>query len=101
MAKEKPNKWTRERGFLEVNANDILVWAVSLIFLTLTVGGFFVIIVQPHIPGLSELFSDPPPPRYTGTPPDQKLHLAPGETEMKLYAVPAKKPDQPKEPPKK
>ncbi|MBV9550475.1 MAG: hypothetical protein JO256_12475 [Alphaproteobacteria bacterium] len=93
MFKEKPNKWTRERSFLEVNGGDILMLMTALFFLALTVGGFYVLLFHPRIPGLAELFSDAPP----GPPPDQKLHLAPGETEIKLYPLkPATPPPQQK-----
>jgi hypothetical protein len=95
MAKEKPNKWTRERTFLEEHGGDILVWGVSLFFLILMVGGLYVAIFQPHIRGLSEAFSAPPV-RYA-PPADQKLHLAPGETEMRLYPVTPAKPAAPPE----
>jgi hypothetical protein len=92
MAQEKPNKWTRERSFLEVNGGDILMLFTALFFLVMTVAGVYVFVFQPSIPGLHQLFSDPGP---VGPPPDQKLHLAPGETEIKLY--PAKpKPAEPK-----
>ena len=95
MAKEKPNKWTQERGFLETNGPDILIWMVSVTFLVLMVVGFYFVIFEPRIPGLHEVFSSPPP-QKSGPPPDQKLHLVPGETEMKLYTAPAKKPPEPR-----
>jgi len=88
MFKDRDDKWTRPRGFWELNGGDLLMLLTALFFLALAVGGFGMVLVQPRIHGLHELFSDPPP-----TPPaNQKLHLAPGETEMKLYAIPAKKP---------
>lgn len=83
MFREKENKWTRERSFLEVNGGDIVVVAICLFFLAMTLGGVFVLFFQPHIPGLSEAFSDPP--ARAIPPPDQKLHLAPGEQEIRLY----------------
>jgi hypothetical protein len=81
MFREKENKWTRERSFLEVNGGDIVMVIVALFFLAMTIGGIAFVLIQPRIPGLHELFSDPPPP----PPPDQKLHLDPGESEMRLY----------------
>ena len=91
MTEAKPNKWTRPRGFWEVNGGEIVMLFTALFFLALTVAGVYVYISQPSIPGLHALFSDAPP----GPPPDQKLHLAPGETEMRLY--PSKpKPPEPK-----
>jgi hypothetical protein len=92
MADEEPNKWTRERSFLEVNLGDILMWLVCLMFLALTVAGFYFVFAHPHIPGLSEAFSSRP----AGPPPDQKLQLAPGETEMRLYPANPKKPPEPR-----
>ena len=83
MFKEKENKWTRERSFLEVNGGDIVMLVVCLFFLVMSIGGFYVALFQPHIAGLSELFSDPPDRAIP--PPDQKLHLAPGEQEIQLY----------------
>lgn len=94
MAKEKPNKWTRERSFLEVNMGDIMMWIMCLFFLAMTLGGFYLVFFHPHIPGLSEVFSSPPP--RVAPPPDQKLHLAPGETEMRLYPTAPKKPPEPR-----
>ncbi|HVZ28532.1 MAG TPA: hypothetical protein VG798_07760 [Rhizomicrobium sp.] len=96
MFREKENKWTRERSFLEVNGGDILMLIVCLFFLAMSVGGFYVAFFHPRIPGLSELFSDPPAPR--GPPPDQKLHLAPGEQEIILFK---KTPAKPANPPPK
>jgi hypothetical protein len=95
MAKEKPNKWTREPGFLEANLSDIMVWTVSAIFLVLMAVGAYVVLFQPRIPGLSDAFSTPPPAK-AGPPPDRKLHLVPGETEMKLFTTPSKKPPEPR-----
>jgi hypothetical protein len=95
MDQEKPNKWTRPRGFWEVNGGDILMLFTALFFLAMTVAGVYVFVFQPTVPGLHALFSDPAPTSQPGPPPDQKLHLAPGETEMRLY--PSKpKPPQPK-----
>ena len=91
MTDEKPNKWTRPRGFWEVNGGDILMLFTALFFLVLTVAGVYVYVFQPSVPGLKAIFSDPPP----GPPPDQKLHLAPGETEMQLF------PSKPGNPPEK
>jgi hypothetical protein len=79
MAEEKPNKWTRPRSFWEINGGDILMLATALFFLAMMVAGVYVYIFQPSIPGLKAVFSDSAPP---GPPPNQKLHLAPGETEM-------------------
>jgi hypothetical protein len=92
MFKEKENKWTRERGFWEVNAGDLVTLATAAFFFILTIAGFYIFLFQPHIPGLSDLYAAPPPP----PPADQKLHLAPGETEMKLFTAPPKKPPEPK-----
>ncbi len=80
MFKEKENKWTRERSFWEVNGGDLAVLVTALFFLVLTVGGIVFLIIQPRVPGLHELFSDPPP-----DPAQQQLHLAPGESEIRLY----------------
>ena len=92
MFKEKENKWTRERGFLEVNAGDLVTLVTAVFFFVLTVIGFFIFLFQPHIPGLSDLYAAPPP----APPADQKRHLAPGETEMRLYPVKPAKPPEPK-----
>jgi len=92
MFKEKENKWTRERGFWEVNAGDLVTLATAAFFFILTIVGFYIFLFQPRIPGLSDLYAAPPP----QPPADQKLHLAPGETEMRLFTVPPKKPPEPK-----
>jgi hypothetical protein len=95
MFKEKENKWTRPRGFWEVNGPDLAVLLTAAFFLIMTVGGIAFVIIQPRVRGLHELFSDPPP--VAAAPVDQKLHLAPGETEMKLYSTaPAKPPENKK-----
>lgn len=88
MFKDKENKWTRPRSFWEVNGPDLMVLLTAGFFLVMTVGGIAFVILQPRVKGLHELFSDPPP---AASAPDQKLHLAPGETEMNLFAtMPAK-----------
>jgi hypothetical protein len=69
---------------------------VAVFFLSLTVMGFYVVIVQPQIKGLHELFSDPPP----APPADQKLHLAPGEQEIRLFNKPRVLQDKAAEPKK-
>jgi len=94
MFKEKENKWTSERSFLAVNGGDIVMLAVCLLFLAMTIGGLYVAFFQPHIQGLSELFSDPP--ARAIPPPDQKLHLAPGEQEIRLYPSKPVTPPAPK-----
>ena len=88
MFKEEENKWTRPRGFWETNGPDVMVLLTATFFLVMTVGGIAFVILQPRVRGLHELFSDPPP----APPIDQKLHMAPGETEMKLYPVAPAKP---------
>ena len=90
MFRDKENKWTRERSFLEESGGDILILVVCLLFLGVTAGGFYVAFFHPHVPGLSEYFSDPKPP-----PPDQKLHLAPGEQQIQLLPESPKKPPEP------
>ena len=96
MAKEETNKWTRERGFLELYGADLLMVVTSIFFLVLFVGAVAFVIVKPKVPGLSELFSDPkPPPR---NPMDQKLNLAPGEQEIILFNPKSKTPVAPKPP---
>jgi len=87
MFKEKENKWTRPRSFWETNGPDLMVLLTAAFFLVMTIGGIGFVILQPRIHGLHELFSDPPPAAPAAS---QTLHLAPGETEMKLFAVPAK-----------
>ena len=93
MFNEKENKWTREPGFLEANAGDVLMIFVCLFFLAMGMGGFYVAFFRPHIAGLSDFFSDPPP--RVLPPPDQRLHLAPGEQEIQLLPVTPKKPPKP------
>ena len=83
MFKEKEDKWTRPRGFWEANAGDILMLATALFFLAMTIGGVAFMLLQPRIEGLHQLFSDPP--ARAMPPPDQKLHLAPGEVEVPIY----------------
>jgi len=92
MFKEKENKWTRERGFWEVNAGDLVTLVTAAFFFVLTVAAIFIFLFRPHIPGLSDLYSAPPP----QWPANQKLHLAPGETEMRLYPAKPAKPPEPK-----
>jgi len=97
MFKERENKWTRPRGFWEVNSGDIMMLVTALFFGALTIAGFAFFLFQPKVPGLSELFSDPPPPQGP-------IHLAPGEQEIQLFqkpGVPAAIPGTPKEPAKK
>jgi hypothetical protein len=87
MFKEKENKWTRPRGFWETRGPDVMVLLTASFFLIMTLGGIAFVILQPRVRGLHELFSDPVPVAS----PNQKLHLAPGETEMNLFpARPAK-----------
>ena len=83
MFKEKEDKWTRPRGFWEANAGDILMLITALFFLVMTVGGIGFVLLEPRIEGLHQLFSDPP--RVAQPPPDQQIHLAPGEQEIRLY----------------
>jgi hypothetical protein len=92
MFKERESKWTRERSFLEVNGGDIMMLCLALFFLSLTIGATYVVLFQPRIPGLHELFTTP----VSGPPADQKLHLAPGETEMRLYPAAPANPETPK-----
>jgi hypothetical protein len=96
MFKDRDDKWTRQRGFWEINGGDFLMVGVALFFLTLTVIGVYVVIAQPQIKGLHELFSDPLP----SPPADQKLHLAPGEQEILLFKKPVAPPAKPAEPKK-
>ena len=93
MFKDRDDKWTRQRGFWEINGGDFLMVGVAVFFLTLTVIGVYVVVVQPQIKGLHELFSDPPP----APPPDQKLHLVPGEQEIILFKKAAPAPAKPPE----
>jgi hypothetical protein len=95
MFKDRDDKWTRQRGWFEVNGGDVLMLGVAIFFLTLTVGGVYVVIAQPRIKGLHELFSDPPP-----APVAQPLHLAPGEQEIILFKKPLPAPAKPAEPKK-
>ena len=88
MFEEKENKWTRERSYWEVNGPDLALFLTAFFFLILTVGGIGFVLIEPRINGLHQVFSDPPP----APPIDQKLHMAPGETEMKLYPVAPAKP---------
>jgi hypothetical protein len=82
MAKEEENKWSRERTFLQRYGGDFLVMGTSLLFLVLAIGAVGFVLLKPRVPGLSELFSDPPPPPPTR---EQKLNLAPGESEVILF----------------
>ena len=97
MAKEKPNKWTRERSYWEENGGNIVLLVTAFFFLVLFVGGIVFTLVKPRVPGLSELFSDPkPPPR---NPMDQKIQLAPGEQEIILFPTRPKTPPAGQKPP--
>jgi hypothetical protein len=89
MFKEKENKWTRPRGFWSTRGPDIGVMLISSFFLLMSIGGIAFVILEPRVKGLHELFSDPTP-AAAAPAPDRALHLAPGETEMKLFTVPAK-----------
>jgi len=93
MFKEKENKWTRPRSFWETKGPDLMVLLTASFFLLMTIGGIAFVILQPRVRGLHELFSDPPP---AASVPDQTLHLAPGETEMKLFTAPPAKPPEKK-----
>ena len=96
MFKEKENKWTRPRSFWETNGPDLMVLLTAVFFLIMTIGGIAFVILQPRVRGLHELFSDPAP-AASAPAPDRALHLAPGESEMKLYpTTPAKPPEKKK-----
>ena len=58
MAKEKENKWTRERGFWEVNGPDILMLSTAGFFLVLTVIGIGFFLLQPQLQGVFNSFHD-------------------------------------------
>src|SRR4051812_5090151 len=91
---EETNQWTRERSYLEQHGPDLLMLLTAVFFLVLTIGGVAFILIQPNVPGLRNVFSDPPPPRPN--PMDQKLHLAPGEHEVILFPTKPKTPPAPK-----
>ena len=100
MAKEKPNKWTRERTFWEEHGGGIVLLVTSLFFLVLFVGGVIFMVVKPEVPALKAVFSDPKPP--PPNPRNQKLNLAPGEQEILLFPVKPKAPpagQKPAQPP--
>jgi hypothetical protein len=83
MAREDVNKWTRERSFLQKHGGDLLMLATAVFFLALAIGAVGFVLIKPEIPGLSNVFKDPPPPPRN--PMDQKLNLAPGESEVILF----------------
>lgn len=105
MFRDKDDKWTRERGFWEVNRGDILTMAVAVICLLLFVGSLVFLLgpwrVVPEIPGLNA-------PAARGLPQpshDQKFHYSvPGETEVLIFPgkpiqIPMRPPQKPQETP--
>jgi hypothetical protein len=73
--------WGRKRGFWALYGGDLLMLVTALFFLGLTISLIAFVLIKPKVPGLSELFSDTPPPPQI----QQKLHLQPGEQEIILF----------------
>jgi hypothetical protein len=96
--KDEINPWTRERTFWQKNGGDLVMLVTSVFFLGLTIFLVGFLVIKPEVPGLSNVFKDPPPP-----PPRQaeKFHYSlPGEVIMDI--TPGKKvvpppPAQPRE----
>lgn len=89
MFKDKDDKWTRERGFWEVNRGDILTMVVAVGFLIIFIGSLLYLYgpwrILPPIPGLTapavQEPAPPPGPSY-----DQKFHYSlPGEAEVLIF----------------
>jgi hypothetical protein len=99
MADKHDSKWTRERSFLERNGPDIGIVIICCFFLVMMVLGTGFVLLKPEVPGLSNLFKEPPPPPRD--PMTQKLTLEPGEQEIILFKTPGKPVPQPKVPPAK
>jgi hypothetical protein len=102
MAKDEKNPWTRERSFLQKHGGDILMLVTSVFFLGLTIAAVGFLLIKPEVPGLSNIFKDPPPARANPRrQAEQKFQYSvPGEAEVLLFpGKPVQLPPPPQTPP--
>ncbi|HJR57034.1 MAG TPA: hypothetical protein VJ798_10665 [Rhizomicrobium sp.] len=79
--KDEINPWTRERSFWQKNGGDLAMLVTSVFFLGLTIFLVGFLLVKPGVPGLSNVFKDPPPPPRQA----EKFHYSvPGEVEVNI-----------------
>jgi hypothetical protein len=95
--KDEINPWSRERSFWQKNGGDLAMLVTSVFFLGLTIFLVGFLVLKPGVPGLSNVFKDPPPapPRqaekfYYSVPGEVIMNIAPGKP-----IVPPPPPPQP------